>query len=245
MDDFEWMKPDDIESIVKMHNEGRGMANKLGMPVQKKLLGFLHWYHDKTRRQLPVVAAEFTVDEMRKALVDFESAQSLKSSDATEVEVGKIKTGLEFFDWKEAMVARLESKRGVDGAPLARCIREDKPPGWTTAQAKSELEELIYQLPITGPVFDQDNSLVATEIKSVTLGEPIYEWLRDLLENQDGRGAWLALIAQCEGDNASNKRLVLANRVISTNWNDGGGQNPSVPLNSLCSLSVETWYVST
>ena len=52
MDDFEFIEHNETESVVKMHNDRyRTTAQKIGFPVQKKIKGFLFWYHDRLCRQ--------------------------------------------------------------------------------------------------------------------------------------------------------------------------------------------------
>ena len=42
MDDFDYIRVDDVESFVKVWNEtSRSLAPKVGMPTQRKLQGFL------------------------------------------------------------------------------------------------------------------------------------------------------------------------------------------------------------
>ena len=42
MDDFDYIRVDDVKSFVKVWNEtSRSLAPKVGMPTQRKLQGFL------------------------------------------------------------------------------------------------------------------------------------------------------------------------------------------------------------
>ena len=48
MDDFQIMRPEDTYRFVKTYNDStRTVANKIGLPAQKRLEGFLYWYHDQ------------------------------------------------------------------------------------------------------------------------------------------------------------------------------------------------------
>ena len=63
------------------------------------------------------------------------------------------------------------------GVPLAHIIREDKPAGWTTAQATNGLERLIHSVSHVGPEFQLDNASAWSEIQNVTIDTPVYKWI--------------------------------------------------------------------
>ena len=114
------------------------------------------------------------------------------------------------------------NKLGITGIPLRHIIREDKPPGWTVAQATSEIERLIYQASIRGPNFDKDNAAVWTELQLCTIGSPIYGGIRDCDDTKDGPAAFKRLEDMCEGTDASNKRIMIANMSLSLDNIKGG-----------------------
>ena len=223
MDDFEFMEPDDVGDITKMYNDRhRNAAQKIGFPVQKKISGFLYWYHDKIRRQEAIVAADFNVAAMKQAIKDCAADSSEKDTDVVDIEVGKIEVEMGWWDWKEKLTSKLESRKGVNGTPLAYVIRQDKPAGWTVAQATSPIEKLMYQVPLTGTNFVKDNSTVWAELQSHCLGTSTYEWIRQFDASKNGRAGFQALVTMCEGQAHSNKRILLSNRILSLDHNKGG-----------------------
>ena len=224
LDDFACMKPEDTESVVKHHNDrlARTSPHRIGFVLEKKLRGWLFYYHDQKRRGNAIVPAQFTTAAMNRAINEYESFKQAKEEKTTDIDVDKIDTGVDWFTWKESFTSLLEIKTGVGGSPLARCIREDKPAGWTPAQATNPLERLIYELPLNGDEYEVDNSSTWTEIKKVTLGTPTYEWIRQYDATKDGRGAWLAILGKCEGDSASNKRIIMANKTVQLDASKGG-----------------------
>ena len=221
MDDFALMYDDDAKSIMETYNKSQARNNNVGFLTQKKLQGFLYWYHDKERRQEPIVAAEFTNAALAEALRAQRVEDSAKDTEV-EIDVGAIDTDLGWWKWKEKLQSKLDNKLGITGIPLRRIIREDKPPGWTVAQATSDIERLIYQASLTGHDFDKDNATVWAELQSSTIGSPIYEWIRDCDDTKDGRTAFKRLEDMCEGADASNKRIVMANRALSLDHTNGG-----------------------
>lgn len=223
MDDFEFMEPDETESIVKMHNERyRTAAQKIGFPVQKKIKGFLYWYHDRIRRQETINPADFTVARMKTAIKECAVGAARKTAERTEITVGKIETDMLWWDWKDRFKCRLDNIDGALDAPISHVIRPTMPPGWTIAQAKNDTERLIHSVSHTGPEFVIDNTTVWSELQNCTIDHPIYAWLRSFDDTKDGEGGWKALIDICEGTSATNKRLLLAARVISMDQSGGG-----------------------
>lgn len=223
MDDFSFMDPDEVAQIMKMYNDRQTGANshrKLGFTVLKKLKGFLYWYHDKQRRQQVAVAAEFNAAALSKALGDLKVESTSKDSEV-DMEVGPIEIEMDWWKWKARFVAAMENKTGCDGIPLARVIREQKPTGWTTAQATSDIERLIYQASLTGDAYQRDNATVWAQLQKSTMEHPVYTWIRSFDTTKDGRGGYLALLNYCEGTAQNNKRLQVAVRLIS-GPNDGG-----------------------
>ena len=48
MDDFDYIRVDDDISFIKVWNDtSLAVATKAGMSTQRKLQGFLYWYHDQ------------------------------------------------------------------------------------------------------------------------------------------------------------------------------------------------------
>ena len=130
MDDFEYMEHDEVESVVKMHNDRYRTADqKIGFPVQKRIKGFLYWYHDRIRRQEPIVPADFSVARMKTAIKECAVDTASETAEQIEITVGKIETELLWWDWKERFLCRLNNKKGALKAPIAHVVREDKPPG--------------------------------------------------------------------------------------------------------------------
>ena len=100
MDDTKDMTPDEAELIIKMYNDrqvgNNAATRKVGFLVQKKMKGLLYWYHDKLRRQQPIVAAEFDAAALRSALNDMKVEDSSKDTDEVELVVGQMETGMEW-----------------------------------------------------------------------------------------------------------------------------------------------------
>ena len=62
---------------------------------------------------------------------------------------------------------------------ILNVIRPDEPSGWDpVTDATSDKERIMYQVLITGPVFDTDNKRVWDELKKRTTTSNAFEWIK-------------------------------------------------------------------
>ena len=218
LDDFVILQPDDAKETCKRHNEAHSTGQlrqfALGITHQKKLEGFLYWYHDKRRRQQPIIAAEFTLNVMVESMEKYRAQTVEEETEQKELNPGQIETGSGWFGWSERAESALLGMKGCSGqGPLYRVIREDRPVGWIPP---NDTMRLCYDLPLQGISFDQDNRQVWRLLQRWIIKDPIYNWLKEYESSEDGRGAWLALKSQLEGTAAINARANEARRILGT-----------------------------
>ena len=210
--------------MMRIHNNtcGNTVARKLGIGHGNKLRALIHWVKDKQRRQLPVIAAEWTNDELLAALENVRNTAVLNKVKPMTIEVGEIDTGLKWFKWENKFMMKLDSIRSADGSQSCLYLaRRPKPQGWDPlTDAADDKERLMYQVPLTGATFDLDNATAWAELKKVTIMTSAWTWIR--AHEGKFRAAFLALITICEGTDHQNKRMTLANRVISLDKAKGG-----------------------
>lgn len=218
MEDFVILQPDDAKETCKRHNEAHTTTTlrqyQLGITHQKKLEGFLYWYHDKRRRQQQIVAAEFTDAVMVESMEKYRAATVEQETEQKELNPGQIETGSGWFGWSERAQSALLGMEGCSRqGPLYRVIREDRPAGWIPP---NDTMRLCYELPLTGISYDQDNRQVWRLLQRWIIKDPIYNWLKEFEATEDGRGAWRALKDQLEGTAAINARANEARRILGT-----------------------------
>ena len=84
----------------------------------------------------------------------------------------------------------------------------------------SMMDELVNRLPHTGPVFKNDNKTVYMKIEEAVRGTSVESTVKTFARQKNGRGAYLALIANHAGDTKyraiSKKRLNLLQNI---KWN--------------------------
>ena len=223
------LSAEDAKGLVRNHNDSQasnavGRALKLGFVQEKNLKTLIWWLRDKNRRNLVPDVADWTEDEMRRAheMMDIEATAIVADkSDKSEIPALLEKDiGVGYYDWDKKVENALAMKVGVTGLPLDYVIRRDKDPGWDPAfNAANEHEKLIYQVSLTGPAFQQDTRKVFNCLKQVLLGTPPWEWVRHLEHTQDGRLAMAALRIHYEGQDAVDRRVGIAEGIISMGAN--------------------------
>ena len=125
---------------------------KIVIPIQRKLKGFLYWYHDQKKRGMIPAAADFDATAMRLAVNRFDAEKEGKELDLTDLDPGKIEMELKWCLFKEALLNMSKNVMGVDNDPLYYVIRPNQTTGWVPLNT---FEERIYQLPHTGAVYNR------------------------------------------------------------------------------------------
>jgi hypothetical protein len=79
----------------------------------------------------------------------------------------------DFDDWDHKVTETLSLVYGRNYCPIAYVIRPDKPAGWDHAvNAVNDYEQLMYQLPLNGIAFKQDNETVFSFIQLAVVYTP-------------------------------------------------------------------------
>ena len=92
MDDFDYIRVDDGGSFVKVWNEtSQAAAKKVGIPTQRKIQGFLYWYHDQIKGGGVIpVADDFNATTMRLVVKKIDAEKAGKELDLMDLDTGKI-----------------------------------------------------------------------------------------------------------------------------------------------------------
>ena len=105
MDNFDYIRVDDSGSFIKVWNDtSQAVATKVGMPTQRKLQGFLCWYHDQKKRGVIPAAADFDATAMNLAVNEFDAEKSSREMDLTDLDPGKIEMDLKLWPFKYAFL---------------------------------------------------------------------------------------------------------------------------------------------
>lgn len=114
-----------------------------------------------------------------------------QQEDSTQVKApSEFKPGSKWKPFKEGAIAYFNSIKTKSMIPLSYVIRDQAQPD-PDGLYDSKHQRLIAVTPLEG-IFDY--------LKSWTLNGPAWTWMHNFNNAQDGRRAWLALLAHFEGD---------------------------------------------
>ena len=208
MDDFDYIRVNDVRSFIKVWNDtSQAVSMKVGMPTQRKLQGFLYWYHDQKKRGVIPAAANFDATAMRLAVKKIDAEKSGKEIYLTDLDPGKIDMEIKWWPFKESLLNMSKNIMGVDNDPLYYIIRPDHPAGLVSPNS---FKQRMYQLPHTRAVYNRENKMVWGKILKLSINTPSWEWIKEFEATEDSRSEWKLILVKCEEQDKTNKRVLLA-----------------------------------
>jgi hypothetical protein len=160
----------------------------------------LIWHvKDKTRRGLPIDPLAIVIQDLKDGHQAYYTANSEKGENIKTLEKWTDKH--DFDEWDHKVTETLSLIYGRNYSPIAYVIRPDKPQGWDpVVDATNDYERLMYQLPLAGVAFDQDNERVFSLIQLAVVQTAAETWIFDAVAARDGRAAMQALRLHYEGE---------------------------------------------
>lgn len=216
IDGFNRLQPHQAKDLVKSYNQ-RFVATSVGILVQNNLTGLIWHVKDKTRRGLPIDANGLVADDLYHGHLAYEAYVQNRDKGENIKALEKWSDKLEFDDWDRKVTETLSLIYGRNYCPIAYVIRPDRPAGWDPAvDATTDYERLMYQLPLNGIAYDQDNEAVFSLIQLAVVHTPAETWIYDHVPGRDGRGAMRALRSHYEGEAELDVRATKAQQVLNT-----------------------------
>jgi hypothetical protein len=189
----------------------------MGILVQNNLTGLLWYVKDKTRRGLPLYPNMVTLVQLRRGHMAYEAYVQNCDKGENIKSIEKWNDKLEFDDWDRKVTETLSLVYGRNYCPIAYVIRPDKPAGWDPdVDAVNDYERLMYQLPLNGVAYDQDNETVFLFIQLAVVHSQAETWIYDHVPGRDGRGAMRALRNHYEGEAELDVQASKAQHVLNT-----------------------------
>jgi hypothetical protein len=116
----------------------------------------------------------------------------------------------EFETGETAFVNLLSQTRGMQGESLKYVACEAVMPAVFADDAKRRM----YQLPLTGGAFEEDNKQMFLLLKSYLINMPGWTWIESFNATENGRGAFLAWATHYNGQGELSKRTAMAKAKI-------------------------------
>lgn len=214
--DMNLLQPEQGKELVKQFNQ-RHPNSSLGILVQNNLTGLIWYVKDKARRGLPIDANTIDVADLMESYLSFEAYKANRDKGENIKSLERWTTNHDFDEWDRKVTETLSLIFGRNFAPIAYVIRPDKPAGWDPAvDATTEYERLMYQLPLAGMAFEQDNERVFSLIQLAVVQTPAETWIFDAAAARNGRAAMTALRLHYEGEAELDIRATKAQQELDT-----------------------------
>ena len=162
--------------------------------------------------------------------IEWDTYQNLRDQDEPDVPLVNDKdSDRKVIKWVPTFLDSLTRTYGIHG-PLSYVLRDDSP---VPTEVEDPLEEksyfgesgslhdeLVKRLVHTGAIYKNDNTSVFMKIEKATRGTSVESTVKSFSRRKDGRGAFLALIANHAGD--TKYRAILKKRMTllqTIKWN--------------------------
>ena len=218
----------DVQAGITAENAVVG-ANVNSVSVQRLIVAAhaTRYYRDIQRASTPQNMHYTNV--LIDFKVEWDAYTELKKEDPPKIPRISDKLGdRKIIHWAPIFKDTLLMFHGPRG-PIAYVLRDDSA---VPAEAADPLQvnsyfgasgsltaELVARLPHTGPIYKQDNTTVFLKIEEAARGTSVESTIKPFARQKDGRGAFLALIANHAGE--SKHRSIFKKRntfLTSTKW---------------------------
>ena len=189
----------------------------MGILIQNNLTGLIWYVKDRTCRGLVIDAANTVLDDLHRGHMAYEAYVQNRDKGENIKSLEKWCDKFEFDDWDRKVTETLSVIYGRHYCPIAYVVRPDKPAGWNPlVDAANDYERLVYQLPLNGIAFEQDNETVFSLIQLAVVHTQAETWIYDHVPGRDGRGAMRALRNHYEGEAELDVQASKAQYILDT-----------------------------
>ncbi len=200
-------KDEDVTEMAK-RMAGRNVADGraiLGTVQIKSIQALAWWIRDRIKCGVVPNAAEFDAAALRDAMTN---KQVEYQRSETEVSVDKLaKFDPDEYDIHEdAFLNLLAQTNGTANEPLSYVVCSTAPP----AVFVNDYQCRMFQLPLNGARFDEDNRTVFRKLKAFLIDTPGWAWIESFNDTENGRDAFLAWSDHYNGKGELSKRTALA-----------------------------------
>jgi hypothetical protein len=179
----------------------------LGTVQIKNLQALVFWVKDRQKRGLNLDVNDWTPAEITTIMTTKEVRKEEKDnySKPSITDLGTFDPQ-DFEVFEEGFINYLARLRGAQGEDLRYVIRPEQAPD----EFETEQQRRMFQIPLNGVAYDQDNATVYRDLKAFNNGTSGETWITDFEATEDGRGAWLAWTNHYNGQGELSKRTQLA-----------------------------------
>jgi hypothetical protein len=162
--------------------------------VIKNLQALCCWASERVKLHLPLDPLEFNAAALLTAKQEMRQRDEA-TADKPTIKPEKFKPE-NWHDFGSGFLTYLSNHNGAQYSPLDYVTRPEVD---TVHVHTTERNRLLYQYPLTGNLFREDNKAVFRMLADLLRGTEGYTWIASFERSQDGRAAWLALTAHYDG----------------------------------------------
>ena len=208
LDDIGIMESDsDVTDMAKRLASRPANAGRvhLGTIQIKNLQCLVWWIRDRQRHNQAINSADFDIAAMNAARESKRIEKERSNRDATVSGLAKFQPD-EFDEHEDAFLNLLSQRIGSLRVPLRYVVRAQVTP--TTFA--TENERRMYQIPLAGESYDDDNHRVYRLLKEYLINTPGWAWIEPFDATENGREAFWAWSNHYNGQGELSKRMQLA-----------------------------------
>ena len=210
---------EDLHTMIK--NASRNPPPNVVFPflAVKKLIAYRHWASERQRTGMATTPGTFTAAQVTAALTALrdEEERRLADHDLDPVKPEPLKQITGWSKFNEKWLNYIGQLRGRAHTPLTYVSREV---AVVTAEIRAAEydttdERLIATTLHTGDHWEPDNRRYWKELKALCVDGAGWTYIKRFNNSENGRNAYNALKAQCEGNSVQHTRKVRAYNLIA------------------------------
>jgi hypothetical protein len=209
--DFGLLSEKDVYEMVKQMGSRTAAAGRVyvGTLQVKKLQALCYWVRDQQKHGQALDHEDWD-NEMMASTIERMRIDKERDTGAVSVsDLGKFDPE-EFETSETAFVNLLSQTRGTQGESLKYVACDAVVPAVFADDAKRRM----YQLPLTGGAFKEDNKQTFRLLKSYLINTPGWTWIESFNATENGCGAFLAWATHYNGQGELSKRMAMAKAKI-------------------------------
>jgi len=201
----------DVLEMVKRLGSRTEAAGRVfvGTIQVKKLQALCYWVRDHQKRGQVINHEEWDEQAVQATLEMMRIEKGREAGNLSVKDLGKFDPD-DFETYEMAFMNLLAQTYGSNKESLKYIVRASVVPAAFTDEA----ERRMFQLPLTGNTFVEDNKVVYRLLKSFLVNTPGWTWIEGFDATENGRGAFQAWSDHYNGQGELSKRTALAKAKI-------------------------------
>ena len=217
-----------VGSNLQKLSVNRG-GSRQGRAQLSKLEALVRWCLQRRSSGLNLDATEFTVDVMMEIVENIRLEKEVQDQ-GEEIAMDQIPSfkPMKWVSWKLAFTTMLSSTPSImENLPLSYVTRSATVPSETERAEMPDDQQRLWSVILRGTHYQSDNKTVYRKLKLALLDTEGWVWIQQFDATENGRSAWLSLLAHYDGPGEREKRIATAKGTLKNLYyqNERGNVN--------------------